>query len=135
MKLLALALTLFSFTWGSRPALADHRAELLAASEELAEASEHLNEKLLVTPGYRNTQIAVEDMAEAAHHFSEQVTASTDLNHVRADYRAFYESYKNVRHTLHIDYTNTRNDHVMNDWLDISHTFRTVREIMRNYGI
>ncbi len=133
MNAFMLAMGITSFVLISTSSMADHRQDLLEASEELAEACEHLSEKLLVTSGYRNSQYAVEEMAESAHHFHEQVLATTDLNHLRQDYRDFYDSYRNARNTLRIDYDNSRNDHVMADWLEISHTFRTVREIMRYY--
>lgn len=133
MKKLGLALALASCALVSTVSMADHRHDLLDASEELAEACEHLHEKLLVTPYYEESQYAVEEMAEAAHHFYEVVYASSDLGHIQDDYREFYTSYNNARAAIRHDYDRNRNQHIMEDWLDISHTFRTVREIMRYY--
>jgi len=114
--------------------LADHRRELLNASEELTEACHHLADQMLSTPGYERSSYDVEDMAEDAEHFYDAVYASADLGHVYSDYEIFYDSYRQARNSLRADYDQDPNQHIMEDWMDISHTFRTVRTIMRNYA-
>jgi len=133
MKKFLLTMGMASF-FLSASVFADHKADLLLFSEELAENCHHLSEKLLVAQGYPRSVIAVEEMAESAEHFYEEVLIGEALHHVYQDYREFYATYKLARSALRSEYKGGIDIHLMHDWLDISHTFRSVRKIMRYYS-